>query len=75
MPFKNLRAVLLLFLLAVTLWSNAAPASSYQYIRMGEKTDSLATPSAGTAMMGGGEDLDDAFRLDGCARRRTVEIF
>ena len=62
MPFKNLRAVLLLFLLAVTLWSNAALASSYQYIRMGEKTDSLATPSAGTAMMGGGEDLDDVFR-------------
>jgi cyanophycinase-like exopeptidase len=44
------------------LWSNAALASSYKYIRMGEKTDSLATPSAGTAMMGGGKDLDDAFR-------------
>jgi cyanophycinase len=62
MSFKGLRGFSLLSFLGVMLWSNAALASSYQYIRMGEKTDSLATPSAGTAMMGGGEDLGDAFR-------------
>jgi cyanophycinase len=62
MPFNSFRGFSLLSLLGVMLWSNAVLASSYQYIRMGEKNDSLATPSGGTAMMGGGEDLDDAFR-------------
>ncbi len=62
MPFNSLRGFSLLSILGGMLWSNAVLASSYQYIRMGEKTDSLATPSGGTAMMGGGEDLDDAFR-------------
>jgi cyanophycinase len=36
--------------------------SSYQYFRIGEKSDSTVTPSAGYALMGGGKDLDDAFR-------------
>jgi len=49
-------------LLASIHFSSAAQASSYQYIRLGSKADSAATPSAGTALMGGGKDLDDAFR-------------
>jgi cyanophycinase-like exopeptidase len=35
---------------------------SYKYIRLGQKTDAQTNPIAGTAMMGGGADLDDAFR-------------
>ena len=31
-------------------------------MRLGEKIDRTTTPAAGTAMMGGGADLDDAFR-------------
>ena len=50
------------FAFVVILWSSVTLASSYQYIRLGEKTDSQAIPSAGTAMMGGGKDLDAAFR-------------
>jgi cyanophycinase len=37
-------------------------AQTYQYIRIGNKKDAQTTPSAGVAMMGGGTDLDDAFR-------------
>jgi cyanophycinase len=36
--------------------------ASYQYFRLGQKADSQAAPTAGIAMMGGGEDLDEAFR-------------
>ena len=55
---------MLLFLLPLTIlfFSNAAIASSYQYIRLGNKVDVATTPAAGTAMMGGGKDLDEAFR-------------
>jgi cyanophycinase len=49
-------------LLTILLFPAAALASSYQYIRLGEKADSTVTPVAGIAMMGGGEDLDGAFR-------------
>jgi cyanophycinase len=37
-------------------------AASYQYIRVGQKADLKTHPSPGIAMMGGGSDLDDAFR-------------
>ena len=53
------------FCLYVTiLWLAAtlANASSFQYFRVGNKTDIATMPSAGTAMMGGGSDLDEAFR-------------
>jgi cyanophycinase len=44
----------------------ASPAGAgsrrYQYIRTGNAADSTATPRFGVAMMGGGTDLDDAFR-------------
>jgi cyanophycinase len=51
-----------LLLIALWLTSSLAQADPYQYFRIGNKSDSHATPGAGTAMMGGGSDLDDAFR-------------
>jgi cyanophycinase len=53
---------MLFLFLTILLFTTAAVASSYQYIRIGHQADSTATPAAGTAMMGGGEDLDEAFR-------------
>jgi len=73
MSLKIARPAILFLLLAILLFSIAAAASSYQYLRLGDKTDSTATPAAGTAMMGGGKDLDEAYR--GSARRRTAGIF
>jgi cyanophycinase len=62
MSLKMSGLTLLLLLLTILLLSSAAGAASYQYIRIGDKADSTATPVAGTAMMGGGKDLDEAFR-------------
>jgi cyanophycinase len=62
MALKIARPTILFLLLTILLFSLAAVASSYQYIRLGEKADSTVTPVAGTAMMGGGKDLDEAFR-------------
>ena len=63
MNSRTFRFSTLLSLLIAILWSGAALASSsYQYIRIGAKADSTAVPTGGTAMMGGGKDLDDAFR-------------
>ena len=59
---KSARATILCLLLTILLLSTAAAASSYQYIRLGEKADRTTIPAAGTAMMGGGADLDEAFR-------------
>jgi cyanophycinase len=42
---------------ATQLW-----AQHYQYFRLGSTEDSQAKPSFGIAMMGGGTDLDEAFR-------------
>src|SRR5580704_7052944 len=50
-----------LFLILVS-FSGLSNAASYQYIRIGNKNDVQTTPSAGIAMMGGGSDLDEAFR-------------
>lgn len=37
-------------------------AKSYEYFRLGNKEDLRTSPVAGIAMMGGGSDLDEAFR-------------
>jgi cyanophycinase len=37
-------------------------AETFKYMRIGSKNDVQTKPSAGTAMMGGGKDLDEAFR-------------
>jgi len=52
------RALSVTLLLAASL----AHASSYQYFRIGNKNDLPTKPAAGIAMMGGGSDLDEAFR-------------
>lgn len=58
-----LRQILGLLLLSTLVSFNAsAQKTSYQYFRIGKKTDSTASPNAGYALMGGGKDLDDAFR-------------
>jgi cyanophycinase len=54
----NLRRLLLSLLCAVSL----AHAQSYKYFRLGNKEDVQTKPVAGVAMMGGGKDLDEAFR-------------
>src|SRR5438093_9473676 len=51
-----------LAVLALALLANLAHADSYRYIRIGNKEDVQTKPVAGTAMMGGGSDLDEAFR-------------
>lgn len=37
-------------------------AASYQYFRIGQKDDAQPTPAAGIALLGGGSDIDEAFR-------------
>jgi len=56
------RIIPLFVLVLVTTLANPASAASYKYMRRGQKTDAQTTPTAGIAMMGGGTDLDDAFR-------------
>lgn len=43
---------------AIQLWAQ----QGYKYFRLGVREDSQAKPSFGIAMMGGGTDLDEAFR-------------
>ena len=56
----NLRKFLLLTCAACVV--NLAHAESYKYFRIGNKVDVQTQPVAGIAMMGGGTDLDEAFR-------------
>jgi cyanophycinase len=51
-----------LSLLTFCLAASLAHAGSYRYLRLGNRNDIQITPAAGTAMMGGGSDLDEAFR-------------
>src|SRR5450755_2800808 len=51
-----------LFVLTLCLAASLAHAASYQYFRIGNKNDIQTKPAAGVAMMGGGDDLDEAFR-------------
>ena len=55
--FLNFLVILVLFLLPAS-----AQHSSYQYSRIGQNSDAQTNPTAGYALMGGGKDLDDAFR-------------
>lgn len=58
---RNLRGVALLILL-VSGAALLSSASSYKYKRVGNAQDAQIHPEAGIAMMGGGTDLDEAFR-------------
>ncbi len=53
---------LLVFFFSLACVANLAQAESYKYFRLGHKEDVRTKPVAGIAMMGGGSDLDDAFR-------------
>ncbi|HLW88456.1 MAG TPA: cyanophycinase [Terriglobales bacterium] len=50
------------WLTTLFLAGTLAHAASYQYIRIGNKEDVQTKPTGGIAMMGGGSDLDEAFR-------------
>ena len=52
-----MRLLIITLLLATT-----AHTASYQYFRLGNAADVQTKPTPGTAMMGGGTDLDEAFR-------------
>jgi cyanophycinase len=56
----HVRWFLLLFCLACA--AKLAHAESYKYFRIGNQEDAQTKPVAGIAMMGGGSDLDEAFR-------------
>jgi len=53
---------ILLYLLVVAGIVCSAQAPSYKYFRLGNQEDVQTKPVAGIAMMGGGSDLDEAFR-------------
>jgi len=57
---KHVRIHLCLLIVAGALCS--AQAQSYKYFRLGNPDDVQTKPMAGIAMMGGGSDLDEAFR-------------
>jgi cyanophycinase len=59
-----LRPRLLLFtLLSLTLSALAQPSPAYRYFRVGNATNSASVSRPGFALMGGGTDLDEAFRF------------
>lgn len=49
-------------LLPLLFLDSLSYAAAYKYFRTGQKGDVQATPTPGTAMMGGGDDLEEAFR-------------
>ena len=55
-------SVLCCALVSVVFSGTVSHAASYKYIRIGQKSDVQTTPIPGIAMMGGGSDLDEAFR-------------
>jgi cyanophycinase-like exopeptidase len=52
-------AICLIIVLPVSV---SASAASYKYFRLGAATDITTSPAFGIALLGGGDDLDDAFR-------------
>jgi cyanophycinase len=62
MSSVKMPSILRLLISTMLLSCVTAVASPYKYFRQGEKSDGQATPVFGIAMMGGGDDLDDAFR-------------
>jgi cyanophycinase len=49
-------------LLALVVVAQLAHGQSYKYFRLGNPADIRTSPTPGVAMMGGGTDLDEAFR-------------
>jgi cyanophycinase len=52
----------LIALMLVICMEISAQAQTYKYFRLGNQKDIETKPEAGIAMMGGGSDLDEAFR-------------
>jgi len=57
---KARNAGVMLFVLLI--FSSESLGSSYHYIRLGHTEDATTITTAGVAMMGGGDDIDEAFR-------------
>ncbi|MBV8051129.1 MAG: cyanophycinase [Acidobacteriaceae bacterium] len=57
-----MRPATLLFFLFASLLPAASQTAAYKYIRIGQQKDAVTIPTFGIAMMGGGSDLDEAFR-------------
>ncbi|MDR3739331.1 MAG: cyanophycinase [Terracidiphilus sp.] len=57
-----LKRIALIALLAFSVCA-AAQSPAYRYIRVGAPADAAATARPGFALMGGGDDLDEAFRF------------
>lgn len=53
---------MVLALLLLTKFVHPTEAQTYKYIRIGNKEEAQTRPMTGIAMMGGGRDLDEAFR-------------
>jgi cyanophycinase len=60
-PIRLASAFTLFYLATVALAAQPAPA--YRYFRAGSAANIAATPRAGYALMGGGTDLDEAFKF------------
>jgi cyanophycinase len=57
------RIGLIAILFAMVTAATSAPSATFRYIRVGSATNASAvSPRAGFALMGGGDDLDEAFR-------------
>src|ERR1700729_392621 len=59
---RRLLLIVVFSIVASPLIPAAAQSTSFQYLRLGNRDDAQTRPSGGTAMMGGGTDLDEAFR-------------
>jgi len=58
------QSLVLTFVFAITFFSiQSANAASFKYKRAGNKQDLATSAEAGYALMGGGSDLDEAFRF------------
>jgi cyanophycinase len=60
---RILRLSVLLLSLAPAIAAPAQTATNYRYFRLGNAAGASATPRPGYALMGGGSDLDEAFRF------------
>src|SRR4051812_37079942 len=61
-PLKIAR-IILLHAVLIAVGASAALAAEFKYLRIGQPQDAAgASPKPGFALMGGGDDLDEAFR-------------
>src|SRR5580658_4169294 len=63
MPRIRLFDCLLVLFLCAALVAHPQAPTAYRYFRVGNAANKAANPRAGFALMGGGADLDEAFRF------------